>query len=293
MNSLVALLTSGIGAATADVFDAPVPADASVMAAAPAVSENLKPLAGKWTGTLIGAQMQQQHTIVVERIEPGLAWVIWSVGTGRGQMAGGPSTWYRMPGTAHGDALVLSINGATATYKLESNEEMSVVSEWGGFKMKGKLKREVVPVSPYASDGPGPYWPPDIVRMQPGESQSAEKATFPDSLVIKPAASDTPAERSKWLGKWSGWSCRARGCDVKLAVLDVTAYTANVIQLFAAKGFVPNQNVRVATFVNDELRLKGGGYRVSYRMRPDGVVEVFHVSPTGSMAWGVLTKDPT
>ncbi|MDM0109882.1 hypothetical protein QTH97_33565 [Variovorax sp. J22R24] len=291
---LIAALATGFAmSAAAGVFDAPIPDDAFVMEPSPPVPADFKPISGKWVGTLIGSQMQQEHAIIVERMVPGLAWVVWSIGTGRGQMAGGPSLWYRVPGRLINGNLVLFINGAVATYTPQADGTMKVVSERGGFKMKGTLERQLIPTQPFTNDEPPTYWPPDITRMQPGPSKNPTPAAFQEPLPIEPASPMLPADRAKWLGKWSGWACAWQACDVKLAVLQATRDTARVIHLFISKTYQPDYTVRDGRFVDDELRLRfGDGYRVTYRMRATGVVEAFYVDPSGSMAWGVMTKEP-
>lgn len=273
-----------------EVYEAPLPGDAFATEPAPTVPAPLRPIAGKWSGTLIGAQMQQQHTIVVERLEPKFAWVVWSVGVPRSVMGGGQAVWYRLPGQVRDNSLVLYINGAVATYKLESNDEVSVVSERGGFNMKGSLKREPMPLKPYSPDEPGTYWPPSVAQLQAAESTSPVKATFPESTVIQSAGPDVPAQRAKWLGKWQGWACNQRSCDVKLAVLSVTPTTARIVQLYAADKVAQNPAVRDAVFEGDELQLRAGSLNVFYRMRPSGEVELLRFAPNGTFAWGVMTK---
>lgn len=73
--------------AYADLYDAPLPDDVFVMEPSPMAPEAVKPFVGRWEGTLIGAHIQNRHIIVVERLDPNFAWVIWSVGTGRSVLA--------------------------------------------------------------------------------------------------------------------------------------------------------------------------------------------------------------
>jgi hypothetical protein len=276
-----------------NMFDAPLPLDVFVMEPAPGVSAELKAFSGKWVGKLIGAQIQMEHTIVVERMDPNLAWVVWSVGAPRSIVGGGQAAWFRTPGQLTKSELVLYIGASRAVYTLEGSDEVKVVSTLQGFRQKGTLKRVPMLTQPFAEKQPPTYWPTNIRFAQPGITTSPVKAVLPESLVVSPATPDTPPERARWLGRWSGTACVQASCDLKLAVLSVEGEKARIIQMIGATWVTPNLAVRDAVFEGDELILRSEtGLRVAYRMRPSGVVEMLRVAPNGTLAWGSLAKEP-
>ncbi|MDN4589461.1 hypothetical protein DBA29_13270 [Xenophilus aerolatus] len=298
LDSLVRLAVCGLLAfrivdARADLFDAPLPPDVFVTEAPASVPANQRAFAGKWSGVLVGQYGQREHTLVVERLEPRIAWLVWSSGLFRGTGgASGTAEWVRVPGRLAEDRLVAYLGSTTVTYRLESNDELSLESRQGSYVMKGTLKRIPMPAQPYKSEEPPTYWPLGIDRMEPRASTGAEKAAWPEGLDTDRAVGGAQGERQKWLGKWSGSACGGALCDVKLAVLSVTDQRARIIQLFASESAKPVATVRDAEFVGDELRLRVGGLRVAYRMRPTGVVEMFRVGGNGGFAWGTLTREP-
>ncbi|SEB26297.1 hypothetical protein [Variovorax sp. YR216] len=279
--------------ARASMFDAPLPEDLFVMEPAPEVPSQLKAFSGKWTGKLIGAQIQSEHTMVVERMDPNMTWVVWAIGPGRSIVGGGQSGWFRVPGLLNKSSeLVLLIGSARVVYRLSGPDELEVVSTVQGFNQKGTLKRVAMPVLPYTSKQPPTYWPNRAGRGDVKPTTSTVVATFPETAVISPVKPDTPPERAKWLGKWVGSACNDFECDVKLAVLSVTADSARVIQLFASKWGPPEPAIRDAVFEGDELILRAGRMRTAYRMRPSGQLDVFRVDPNGTFVWGALAKEP-
>jgi hypothetical protein len=279
------------GQAFGGLRDAPLPDDLFVTEPGPGVPDAMRPFAGKWSGDAFLASVHLPHVLVIERLHHNLAWAVWSMGLS--VYAGGPSAWYRIPMRVQDGQLTTYPPGGSMTYRLASNDELEFEGTRAGYRVKGTLKREPMPTQPYTNVEPRTYWPAGIESMQPGTSTSPNAAVFPELLTIEPASPTLPAERAKWLGKWSGWACSSRSCDIKLAVLQATPDTARVIHLFASKDYKPDGTVRDAVFVDDELRIRfGGGYRMTYRMRPNGVIEAFYVDRTGRMSRGVMTKEP-
>ena len=277
--------------AFAGLRDAPLPDDIFVTEPGPGVPETLKPFAGKWSGNAFLASVHLPHIIVVERMRPNLVWAVWSMGLS--VYAGGTSAWYRIPMRVEGNQLTAYPPGGPLTYRLVSNDEMEFEGNRFGYKMRGSLKREPMPIQPYTDVEPPTYWPWGIEGLAPGTSTSPVLTAFPEQMAIEPAAATLPGERAKWLGKWSGWACSSRTCDIKLAVLQATPDAARAIHLFASKTDTPNSTVRDAIFVDNELRIRlSNGFRATYRMRPSGVVEAFYVYRNGGMSWGIMTKEP-
>jgi len=276
----------------AEDYDAPLPEDAFVIEPGPDVPEALRPFAGKWSGTMCIASAHQQHKLVIERIEPTIAWAVWSVGlvsTGDGE-----AVWFRQPAAVRNGMLSMLINDAVMNYRLKSTNEIEVDGQRWGYPhmnhLSGVLKRENMPTKAFTQEEPTTYWPMGIDTLQVRESTSENHAVFPSTMFIDSRAPGVAPERTKWLGKWSGWASRGCTCDVKLAVLSVTNEEARIIQLWAATGVDADPTIRSAKFVGDELVMRVDRLRIAYRMRPTGEVELVRFNPDGLVIWGVMGK---
>lgn len=93
-------------------------------------------------------------------------------------------------------------------------------------------------------------------------------------MIVEPPASDVPADKAKWSGKWIGWACNSRVCDTKLAVEKITVEGASIIYAFASERVKPSIGRVNAQFLGDELRAEfPNGLKIAYRMRPEGDLE--------------------
>jgi hypothetical protein len=289
---LLFIVVSGLsGQALGGFRDAPLPDDVFVTEPGPRVPDSIKPFAGKWTGNAYLGSVHLPHILVVERINHNVAWTVYSLGLS--PYAGGPGAWYRIPMGVHDGELTAFPPLGWIKYRLVSNDELEFEGVRGAYKVKGKLKREAFPVQPFSSAEPPTYWPTGIEDLKPGDSASPVPAVFPENLNFEPAPEGVSPERDRWLGKWSGWACLAHGCDIKLAVLRVTASdSARVLHLYANKINRFDSGVRDAVFVGNELQIRfASGMRFTYRMRDSGVVEAFYLDQYGGMTWGVMTKE--
>ena len=141
---------------------------------------------------------------------------------------------------------------------------------------------------------------PDLSKRDPGISQSPVAAVV-WSANIEPPGPDVPADKARWSGKWSGWACVNQSCDARLIVEKVTADGAAIIYAVASAKKKPNTARLSAKFVGEELQATfRNGAKVSYRMRPEGDLEVFWRTPNVCRElsaclpeWygGVLSKD--
>lgn len=269
--------------------EAPLPDDTFVTEPRGSVPDHLKPFAGKWTGNIFFASIHLPHVIVVERIEPMLVWAVWSLGLT--QYAGGPGAWYRVPMRVQNDTLIASGNRGRLTYRLRGNDEIEVSgTQAGGYLVQGTLRRESMLVKPFTEVEPATYWPINIAQLRPEKSTISTPALWPEPVIIVAPPPGLFIERTKWLGKWSGWSCQYK-CEAKLAVLEVTDKTAKILELFTTESAKATPIVRQADFVGEELVVHGQNYRMSYRMRPTGEIEMLRAG-TNFLGWGVLTREP-
>ena len=108
---------------------------------------------------------------------------------------------------------------------------------------------------------------------------------------IIPPAADLPPAKAAWSGIWSGWACRNKTCDIKLAVREVRADGATIIYSFASPWIGPFMTQVEAEFVGEEVQAYiGKGISVAYRMRTNGYVECLLTQGENWVA-GVLSRD--
>jgi pimeloyl-ACP methyl ester carboxylesterase len=134
-------------------------------------------------------------------------------------------------------------------------------------------------------------WPDYMPTLEPAMSESTVAAVLPADVVITPPAAGVPQDKSRWSGVWHGWGCRARLCDVKLAVENVTETGARVVYVGAVGG-QPTFTERVeAQFEGGELVLALRiGSKLVFRMRASGDIELSLWKGSRLVSTGVLTQ---
>jgi len=134
-------------------------------------------------------------------------------------------------------------------------------------------------------------WPLGIADLQPGDSVNPFAVALPEtSAPSRPAT----AKAESWAGRWTGYSCRRRQCDVKLVVDEVTETEATVTVGFSSNTRELLIEKARGTFVDRELRvslslepaLLAG---VALRLRPTNVMEMVRLQAADPVG-GVLTK---
>ena len=134
---------------------------------------------------------------------------------------------------------------------------------------------------------PWKAWQADL---KPGTSTSAIKATLPDNVQIVAPSADVPKELSAFSGIWHGWMCRDRVCDTKLAVEKLRPNGGTIVYAFGSEQLGTFRERMPATFANSELKATTSyGTSVTYRMRPDGNLDMYWQSE-GSWMSGILSK---
>lgn len=269
-----------------------VPPAASSSGSLAAKPIDLSAYLGEWEGSWFMWQGVMPVRVKVESISGEWATILYSWGKATGgQWRGGSSrdAWKVLPDgelefTSPQVSIWLKLVGDGSTAQLKRTE--------GTWVNTTTLKRALggTAATLPAVSAAGTPWPDFMSSLEPGKSSSPVTFYLPANTEITPPASDLPATKAAWSGRWSGWACRDQACDTKLAVEKVTNDGASIIYSFASKQ--GKSVVRLeAKFVGNELQADtGGGARVAYRMRPDGHVDFLWAK---GQAWeaGILSKD--
>lgn len=285
--SLAFALSAAPEAAATTFKPPPLPGDISIMEASPKVPAAAKALVGRWEGILFGGGDQVPHTFIVERLEPRLAWTVWSIGETMVAIPG----WYRLNAALTSDGfLKMRVNRANVTYTLGPDGTLLCEIDIVGFKTRGILKRVAASAVPF--DEEVIPWLNLRANARPLPSTSPVPAVLPDDLQFETPDSTVGAGRSKWAGKFGGSACNGGACEIKLAVLRIEGDEADVVQLFASATANPNPKVRRAVFIGEDLHIRAGKLHVAYRMDADGIVSMYRRAPNGTTAWGLLAREP-
>jgi dienelactone hydrolase len=136
-------------------------------------------------------------------------------------------------------------------------------------------------------------WPSYMGDLPRAVSESSVAAELPPQAAALAQQATAPAGLAQWGGIWSGWACRTAGCDIKLAVRDLSAEGATVTYVGAS----PLQTVvdeAPGRFENNELHvpLKTGAELV-LRLRKDGDMELGIWRPQAQLlSVGLLSRRP-
>lgn len=236
---------------------------------------------GKWDGKMTGS-------LIVNSIdENGSTWVTYIHGAYSKWGIHAPGAW-PMRGTIEGNSLSLdrTSRGAKIDYEL-SGDRLRGIYRKGANASKIELKKDVA-ASRTISETP---WAGFQSGLKPRESQSPRKALLPDDVSITPPSAQVAPEHKSYSGTWHGWMCRDAACDTKLAVESVSDEAATIVYAFASGDIEPVFERLTAKFVGSELqgRLQSGSW-LSYRLRPDGNLDVMWRNTSGDWGSGILSK---
>lgn len=134
-------------------------------------------------------------------------------------------------------------------------------------------------------------WPAYMDTLQRDVSDSPVEAVLPVDVTVSTPPPDLPAARARWSGRWQGWACPSRSCDLRLAVERVDAHGAAVA--YAGTSALATNVFRAeGRFVDDELHVVApSGNRLAFRLRADGDMEMSLWRPDGQLlSAGVLTQ---
>lgn len=130
------------------------------------------------------------------------------------------------------------------------------------------------------------------------DSYASMHATLPANLVVTPPPAKAPQALKDYAGKWSGWMCKGRSTDLKVALTKVAPKAATATVAWAesdtARGSATLQLIRVG----DEFRSTGGAVLYKFHLRPVDdvrvgvpVMDVMRIRGDGSSCNGILRRD--
>ena len=118
-------------------------------------------------------------------------------------------------------------------------------------------------------------WPAFQAGLKAGKSNSPVTAGLPGDVKIVKPGKDVPKEIAGLSGKWSGWMCDKRACDVKIAGESVSASSVTFVYSFADAKTPPAPSRLTGKVSGGEVAAKtSGGAVVTIRLRPDGKMDV-------------------
>lgn len=165
------------------------------------------------------------------------------------------------------------------------------------FALQWLLCGVAVAQQPESMSVPATAWPSYMSDLVSGYSESPVAAVLPVDVAVTPPDAALPPEKARWSGVWIGWGCRARACDLRIAIESVTATAATVVYV-GVSDQQPQVTDRVqGRFVGNELHMRlHTGARLVLRLREGsgGVeMEVTVWRPeTRLLLAGVLSKKP-
>lgn len=136
-------------------------------------------------------------------------------------------------------------------------------------------------------------WPSYMGDLPRAVSESPVPAVLPPQVTALEGNPAAPASLAPWGGIWSGWACRAAGCDIKVAIRDLSEAGATVTYVGASQLQTVSDEAR-GRFENGELHvpLKTGASLV-LRLRKDGDMELGLWRPQNQfVSAGVLSRRP-
>lgn len=147
-------------------------------------------------------------------------------------------------------------------------------------------------------DRPWPATQPGLGLESDGfDSWASAAAVLPPKLVVTPPAAGTPADIKRYSGIWSGWMCKARATDLKVAFTKVGPKRAAAAIAWAGADSPPGHMTAPLSRVGDEFRFDGPDVLYKFHLRTFdervGVetMDVMRVAATGAACSGVLRKD--
>lgn len=121
---------------------------------------------------------------------------------------------------------------------------------------------------PLASQAQPAAWPDGMQHLRHAPSESRVPALLPPDVAVAPVEPSLPRELAHFSGIWRGWACRARVCDVQIAV-ELLSATGATLVYSGANAFQPPVVQRLkAGYAHGELSARlDNGSRLVVRLR--------------------------
>jgi hypothetical protein len=130
------------------------------------------------------------------------------------------------------------------------------------------------------------------------DSWADAHAAFPAAVKVTPPAPGTPKALKEYSGVWSGWMCRARSTDLKVAFTKIGPKSAVATVAWAETESVRGSATVPLTLTGDEFRSSGPDVLYKFHLRGFDdvraglpVMDVMRVRSDGSSCNGILRKD--
>jgi hypothetical protein len=157
--------------------DVPLPTDVTIVLPDPTIPKDLAGFSGKWVGVWDNVL---NHVLVVEKVEPTSASVIYATGTYSGWNA--TPRWARYRGDFIGPQLVIHLGSAVATYVLQSDGTLAGRYELGRGRPP-EIRMTRAPISTSAAPGPITKFDGDYAGLS--RSLSSCGGNYSMTLTIK------------------------------------------------------------------------------------------------------------
>ncbi|CAA2101807.1 alpha/beta hydrolase family protein [Variovorax paradoxus] len=133
-------------------------------------------------------------------------------------------------------------------------------------------------------------WPGYMGDLPRAVSESSVAAELPPQSAALAEQAVAPTGLAQWGGIWRGWACQAAGCDIKVAIRDLSVEGATVTYAGASQ-LQTVVDEAPGRFENDELhmRLKTSADLV-LRLRKDGDMELGIWRNGSLLSAGVLSR---
>lgn len=130
------------------------------------------------------------------------------------------------------------------------------------------------------------------------DSWADAHAVLPANVKVTPPAAGTPGQLKDYPGIWSGWMCKARSTDLKVAFTKLGPKSATATVAWAETDSARGSATMPLALVGDELRSSGPDVLYKFHLRPFDdvraglpVMDVMRVQSDGSWCNGILRKE--
>ncbi len=130
------------------------------------------------------------------------------------------------------------------------------------------------------------------------DSWADAHAAFSGPVKVTPPAAGTPKALKEYSGIWSGWMCRARSTDLKVAFTKIGPKSATATVAWAETETARGSATLPLTLSGDEFRSSGPDVLYKFHLRGFDdvraglpVMDVMRIQSDGKVCSGILRKE--